>query len=102
MFYEFLFYCRELEGFMYRNQIQEFFPGHPDSIFAEEMLKYIQMESKKIPKSEKEKYKGLPWDKVDTMWEKELARAHDFIDLKMLYAICAHQIPMFTKVIPMK
>lgn len=99
MFYEFLFYCRELEGFIYRNQIQEFVSGGEDARFAEECLRYIQIESKKIPNSEKLKYKEIPWDKIDSMWEKDLARVYDYIDLKMLYSICAHEIPKITKTI---
>ncbi|MDF3820502.1 hypothetical protein P3G55_11350 [Leptospira sp. 96542] len=99
MFHEFLFYCRELEGFMYRNQIQEFKDGDDDSFFAEQLLKYIQMESLKIADAEKKKYPNLPWHNIDTMWEKDLARAYEYIDLKMLYSICAHEIPKITKTI---
>ncbi|EMY60714.1 HepT-like ribonuclease domain-containing protein [Leptospira terpstrae] len=99
MFHEFIFYCRELEAFLFRNQIQEFKEGDHDSFFAEEMLRYIQTESLKIPDSEKQKYPNLPWEKIDNLWQKDLARAYDYIDLKMLYYICAYEIPKITKAI---
>nr|WP_246843847.1 hypothetical protein [Leptospira biflexa] len=102
MFHELVFYCKELEGFIFRNQIQEFKEGEHDSFFAEEMLKTIQIESLKIPQSEKQKYPNLPWEKMDTMWQKDLARAYDYIDLKMLYYVCAYEIPKFSKTIKLE
>ncbi|PJZ83921.1 hypothetical protein [Leptospira harrisiae] len=102
MFHEFIFYCRELESFLFRNQIQEFKEGDHDSFFAEEMLRYIQTESLKIPQSEKDKYQEIPWEKIDTLWQKDLARAYDYIDLKMLYYICAYEIPKITKTIKLE
>ncbi len=97
VFAEFLFYCKELEKFIYQNQIQEFEENSQDAFFAEQFLEMIHKESLKIPASEKAKYPKVPWKKIDSFWQEDLARAYEYIDRRALYSICAHEIPRIIK-----
>ncbi|TGN10445.1 hypothetical protein [Leptospira ilyithenensis] len=97
MFSELIFFCNELENFIYKNQIQEFSDENDDAYYAEQFLGMIHKESLKIPQSEKLKYPKVPWDKMDSFWAKDLTRAYEYIDKKMLYSICAYEIPKIKK-----
>lgn len=97
--FDFVFYCRELEGFILRNQIQTFVEGDPDTLFVEQMLLYIQKEALQVSEDQKKKYPQLPWKQIETLWEKDWIRTSEFMDLKMMYHIAVYEIPKFTKAI---
>ncbi|NCN11615.1 MAG: hypothetical protein GW938_17395 [Leptospira sp.] len=87
------YYCRELEAFIQKNQIQELQMESMDTLFIENLMTEIQKESQKIPDDFKRVNSQIPWQNMDSFWQEDLTRAYEYIDLKMLYAIAAHEIP---------
>ncbi|MCG9875600.1 MAG: hypothetical protein MH321_12530 [Leptospiraceae bacterium] len=87
------YYCRELEAFIHKNQIQELQMESMDTLFIENLLTEIQKESQKIPEHYKRIHSQIPWQDMDSFWQDKLTRAYEYVDLKMLYAIAAHTVP---------